>query len=279
MRRLIRALQPTLRWARATLEVFVADQCAFLAGAVAYQLSFAIVPVLALAIGLLGSVYGSDTAERELSVLLGQLYPALGSEELAIVRQLAEGRAVALGLGLVGTLLSIIAIHGSLDLALASVLGRKAERSFVRGNLEALAFAGGLLLLAIASVTISYGAQALQGPLAALGVDRPMRTALQLISPFLGALPAFAFFYLTYRVVPRMPVGGRAARIGALLATVLWEAAKLLFGVYTRLLGAFAVYGSLAFVAGLLTWIYLTAVIILIGAEAVKVARDSGSRS
>jgi len=268
-----------LRRARAMLDPFVADQCAFLAGAVAFQLFFAIVPLLALAIGVLGFIYGPDRADRELSGVLGQIYPVLSSEELAIVRQLGEGRAVALGLGFLGTLVMVTAVHGSLDAALASVLGRKGERDFVRGKLEALAFAGGLLVLAIASFTVSFGVQALQGPLAAIGVDDQLRIALQVLSPLVGAVPAFAFFYLTYRVVPRVPVGGRAARVGALVATVLWEGAKLLFGFFTRVLGVFAAYGTLAFVAGLLTWIYLTAVIILIGAEAVKMARGSGSRS
>lgn len=267
------AMARAWRRAKATLAVFIADQCAFLAGAVAYQIFFAIVPLLALAIGVLGFVYGGERADRELPLVLRLIYPPLGDEEMVIVRQLGEGRAVALGLGFVGTLLSVTAIHGSLDVALSSVLGRKGERTFVRGNLEGLAFTGGLLLLAIGSFAISYGVQALQEPLALFGMDDELRIALQLASPLAGALPAFAFFYLVYRAVPRVPVGARAARIGALVATVLWEVAKLVFGVYTRVVGGFAAYGSLAFIAGLLTWIYVTAVIILIGAEAVKLAR------
>ena len=51
---------------------------------------------------------------------------------------------------------------------------------------------------------------------------------------------------------------------------MLWEVAKIAFGVYTRGLGAFHVYGALAFAAGLLTWVYVTAIIILIGAEVIK---------
>jgi uncharacterized BrkB/YihY/UPF0761 family membrane protein len=51
---------------------------------------------------------------------------------------------------------------------------------------------------------------------------------------------------------------------------VLWEVAKVAFGFLTRGLGIFEVYGALAFAAGLLTWIYVTAAIILIGAEVVK---------
>lgn len=277
MNEVVRASRRALRRARAALDGFAADDCAFLAGAVAYQFFFAIVPLLALAIGVLGFVYGTDRASRELAGLLRQVYPIVGGEEMTIVRQLAEGRTVSLGLGLLGTLFSVTAIHGSLDAALASVLGRKGERSLVRGKLEALAFASGLLLLAILSFTISYGVQALQEPLAALGMDERPRLALELVSPLVGALPAFAFFYGIYRFVPRVAVGERAARVGALVATVLWEAAKVGFGFYTRALSAFTAYGTLAFVAGLLTWIYLTAVVILVGAEVVKSARRGSS--
>ena len=42
------------------------------------------------------------------------------------------------------------------------------------------------------------------------------------------------------------------------------------FASLQRALGTFAAYGPLAFAAGLLTWIYLTAVIILMGAEVMK---------
>jgi len=196
---------------------------------------------------------------------------------MTIVRQLAAGRVISLGLGLLGTLVAVTAIHGSLDVALAVVLGRDKAREFVRGQFEALLFAGSLLVLAVISVAISYGAVALQEPLGSAGVDEHLRFILELVSPFIGAIPAFAFFYLIYRSVPRVAVGERTAGLGALVATVLWEIAKMGFGFFTQALGTFTVYGTLAFVAGLFTWIYLTAVIILIGAEVVKSVRAPGA--
>ena len=54
---------------------------------------------------------------------------------------------------------------------------------------------------------------------------------------------------------------------------MLWEIAKLVFGIFTRSLGIFSVYGPIAFAAALLTWIYVTAMIILIGAEVIKLKR------
>ena len=236
------------------MDVLAADQCVFLAGAVAYQFFFAIIPLMALTIGVLGFIYGPERAIDEVSAALRQVYPASGREELAVVRQLSEGRGLAIGLGLLGTVVTVTTIHGALDASLDVVLGRAKERTFVRGKLEAFAFAAGLLLMAIPSVVLSAGVEALRGPI--------------------STITAFVFFFLTYRVVPRVAVGPRAAAIGALVATILWEVAKLLFGAYTQFLGAFAAYGSLAFVAGVLTWIYLTALIILLGAEAVKLARS-----
>jgi len=54
---------------------------------------------------------------------------------------------------------------------------------------------------------------------------------------------------------------------------VLWELAKIAFGFFTRSLGIFSAYGPIAFAAGLLTWIYVTAAIILLGAEVIKLRR------
>src|SRR3954470_18753527 len=94
---------------------FGEDECGFLAGGVAYQLFFALVPLIALAIGILGFVYGTERAVVEFSRVVATFYPGATGEEAKIVRQLAEGRAVSLSLGLIGTLLSITAIHGALD--------------------------------------------------------------------------------------------------------------------------------------------------------------------
>jgi len=113
--------------------------------------------------------------------------------------------------------------------------------------------AGTLVLLAIVSLAVSFTA----GPLA----------------PFLGLAVGYVPFFLIYRFIPRFHIRGSWARIGALVSAVLWELAKIAFGFVTRSLGIFSVYGPIAFGAAMLTWIYVTAVIILIGAEVIKLKR------
>jgi membrane protein len=256
---------------RAVAMSFFSDECLFLAGGVAYQLFFSLIPLLALVVGVLAFVYGPDGAQRELIDLLRSIYPSASAQEVRIARELVDGRALSLGIGVVGTVIGASAVYGSIDLALAMVLGGGRKRSFVRGHAAAFGFVAAIAAVAVISFALSYGAQAAQGALEAAGLSRLARFLIAVGSPALGLAAGFVFFYAIYRYLPRRRVTGRVARTSALVSAVLWEVAKVAFGFFTRGLGAFTAYGPIAFAAGLLTWVYLTAVIILIGAELIKV--------
>jgi membrane protein len=239
---------------RAVIESFAEDDCPFLAGAIAYQIFFALIPLLALLVGIVAFVYGPDRAERELVQVFRAMYPSATDQETRIARELVEGRGLSLSLGLIGTVFSSMAIHGSLESAIAAVLGREGRRALVRGRFEATAFVAALVLLAIVS----------------LGLSGALGRAAPFLAPLAGLPVGFVFFYLVYWALPRRRIGSRLAAQAALVSALLWEVAKLSFGYFTGALGVFAAYGPLAFAAGLLTWIYLTGVIILVGAEVVK---------
>ena len=255
--------------ARRVIGGFLADDGPFLAGAIAYQIFFALIPLLALVIGIFGFIYGSERAESELVSIVRSVLPTATGQETRIVGQLVQGRALSLGFGLIGTLLSVTAIFGSIDTAMSHILGREGKRPFMRDRLNGLAFVGLVILLAIGSFAVSFGVQAASDALAESGLSG-VRLLFELVSPLVGLAVGIWFFYLVFRFAPRRPVPRRAARQAALVSAVLWEIAKVAFGSLTRWLGIFQAYGALAFAAGLLTWIYVTAAIILIGAEVVK---------
>lgn len=250
---------------------FFSDECFFLAGGVAYQVFFSLVPLLALIVGVLGYVYGPERAQRDLVDLFHQIYPSASAQEVRIVRELVDGRALSLGIGIVGTLIGATAVYSAVDTALAMVLGGGRKPSFFRGHAWAFLSVASLALLAVFSFALSYGAQAAQDALEAAGLSRLSLLLLAVGSPALGLAAGFVFFYAVYRYLPRRRVSVGMAASSALVSAVLWELAKVIFGFFTRTLGAFSAYGPIAFAAGLLTWVYLTAVIILIGAELMKV--------
>lgn len=256
---------------RAVLASAAEDECLFLAGGVAYQMFFSLIPLVALVVGVLAFVYGSERAQTELVQVLRNVYPSATAQELRIARELVDGRAVSLSLGAIGTVLSAGAVYGAADTALSLVLGGGRKRGFLRGHVSAFASVAGIAVIAVASFALSYGAQAAQGFLTAAGLSRLARVIIAVGSPAIGLGLGFLFFYAIYRSLPRRPVGTRSAATAALVSAVLWEVAKVAFGFFTRALGIFAAYGPIAFAAGLLTWVYLTAVIILLGAELIKV--------
>ena len=75
-------------------------------------------------------------------------------------------------------------------------------------------------------------------------------------------------FELAYVMLPNRRVRWPHAVPGAVLAAILFEAGKLGFAWYVTNFSSFSlVYGSLSTVIVLMTWIYISAIILLLGAE------------
>ena len=78
----------------------------------------------------------------------------------------------------------------------------------------------------------------------------------------------FVLFFLIYRIIPYRKVSAKAALIGAICSSVMWEAAKLLFDIYIKNYAHYQkIYGSFGTLVVMFFWIYYSAFIILIGAE------------
>lgn len=238
-----------------------------MASALAFQIFFSLLPFFLLLVGVLGMFLSSQQLRGELIVLLRDIYPGLSDRRL--VDELVASGGLTLGVGLVGTVWSVTTIHGSLDRALRAVLGGT-QRTFVRNRVQGLLFGVLLMLLALVSFASSFVVQALAGWMQQNGLAASQRLALELLSPVGGAAAGFVLFYVIFLTVPRRRMSLRARVAGALTAALAWEVAKVAFAVLAREAGLFHTYGGLAVAAGLLTWIYLTAIILLVGAEVMK---------
>jgi membrane protein len=81
-------------------------------------------------------------------------------------------------------------------------------------------------------------------------------------------LISMGLFLIMYRILPNTRTDWRHIWPGALLATVLFEGAKSLFVLYLDRFGNYqAIYGSVGSVIALLVWIYISALVVILGAE------------
>jgi membrane protein len=89
-----------------------------------------------------------------------------------------------------------------------------------------------------------------------------------LFLPFICTLLAFGFLYLA---VPHCTVKFRHAMAGSVIASIMFELSKHIFGLYVHYFPTYALlYGALAAIPLFLLWLYLAWAIFLFGAEVVS---------
>ena len=90
-------------------------------------------------------------------------------------------------------------------------------------------------------------------------------TAVRWIIATLTSIAVIALVY--HHGVPRTQPWHRVLP-GAILATVMWFLATVLFGAYLRHFGTYSlIYGSVASAIAVLVWLYLVSLVVLLGAE------------
>lgn len=263
---------PSLGWR--ALQRFLDHNGPDRAAAVAYYTLLSLLPFLLFVISVGVAFVGSfDTAFEGTMFVLRGLVIHLDEPTLATIRTFAENAARFQWPGLLLLAWTSRRIFASLFSALETVF-ESPGRGFFRGNLVSLAMvmvSGVGLLVTLVLTTLLATAEGL-----ALRYTNPLGVrAVQSLAGFLLAhgLPVLvttSFFFIVYRAVPMREVRAGHAAAGALLATVMWEAAKQGFTFYVRNLAHYAgFYGTLEALIILALWLELSVSIILYCGEVV----------
>ena len=93
----------------------------------------------------------------------------------------------------------------------------------------------------------------------------------QILFAALSYLVTVALFVLVYRFMPRAHVTLKDTLPGAFLAGLLWEIAKYIFAVSLSYFHYDQIYGSVGAVVAVLTWSYVSSLILLFGAQLTAV--------
>jgi membrane protein len=265
--------------ARATIR-FVEHRCTQHAAAISYYALLSLFPLALLAAAIFGVLLRNDAVEAR---VLDRFVDALPVEAPAIADSL---RGLA-GLGPTLTVVSLLVIGwaaGALGAAVRSALDVVFEvprgRPLLRAKLfdYTLLLALGLLFLASVALTTAWRiAQAEFATRFGL-VEGGLAPLWDLGALAIPALLTFAAVLLLYHSLPHRPL--RIAHVwpGALLATAAFELAKAGFASYVAAFGRYElVYGSLGGVIALMFWVYLSANILLFGAELAAARADAAT--
>jgi membrane protein len=251
----------------------LADQITDSAAALAYYTFLSIPATLLVALG----VFGLVASPTDVANLMGHLRGTVPSEAITLVRdsltritKSGGGSVTAVAIGFILALWTLSGSMNALMRAVNSAYGRRETRGFIRQRLTALAMIACLVLAAALVVCFLVLGPVLSG---AVGDALGWRSAIGWIWwtvqwPVLlfGLLTAFAAIYVLAPDVDHARFNILAP--GTVLAVVVWLVASAGFSVYVATFASYnKTWGSLAAVIVLMTWLWLSSVALLLGAE------------
>ena len=248
----------------------VGDANLFLvAGGVTYAVLLALFPGLAALIALYGLVLDPLQIEQQVAALSGVLPEQTRQLLVDELHKLAAASNSMLGLSaIVGLLIAIWSASRGMSgtiTALNIAYEEKEGRGFIKLNLVAVALTlifmvGGLLVIALIA-----GAPAAVELVSAAAANKWLVLVLEWPLLIIVVMVGLA---VLYRYAPdRAKPQWRWVSPGAIVATTLWVVASVGFTIYVANFNSYdKTYGSLGGVVILLTWLYLSALMVLFGA-------------
>jgi membrane protein len=246
------------------------DNLSAFAGGAALQALLTIFPALTAVVSVYGLVTDPNMVGRQVTTMHGVLPPEAVTLVASWLQALVQGPTQRFGIGLIVSLLlalwSMWSAAGMLMTAVNVAYGEEETRGFLSFNLNALALGAGLALFGTIALALFA---VLPAALALLPVSDPWREVLGFVRwPILVALAILALAII-YRYAPdRAEPRWQWISWGAIAATGLWLAGSIGFTIYVSKIGSYdKTYGSLGALIILLLWFYLTAYVVLAGAE------------
>lgn len=267
------------RLLKATFVEWQLKQVSVLASSLAYYTVFSLAPLLIIVIAIVGILFGEEAAQGR---IVEQLQSLIGREGAEVIETaIANSRLSAsdwnswqlwlnLGILIFGASNVFVQLQRALNRVWEVKPAPKFDFTyFVRKRI--LSFAMVLVIAFLLLVSFVFSA-VLSAIFNYLGNSVVIPSYFWQVVNFITSFGVITLlFALIYKVLPDAKVSFRDTAVGATVTAVLFVIGQFLFGIIlgrTSLGSAYGVAGSLVVV---ITWIYYSAQILLIGAEFTQV--------
>lgn len=272
-----------------TLEEWLSDKAMQHSAALSFYALLALAPLLLFGVGLAGYIYGDGAAH---DLLLTQVRDRAGpqvSDAVGTILTNARRPGASIAAFVAGSILLLFGASGAVS-AMRTALDvmwdvEETQTKSVRGQLlgfllqglknMALMLVFGFVLLVLLVVTTSWNWVAGE-----IGASWPAAAATLRAADFLVTLGLLTvLFAALFRFVPSIRPNWADLWLGAFVTALLFNAGRLLIGLYVARITWTSSFGAAGSVVALLLWVYYSAMIVFFGAEAVKVyVRRRGRR-
>jgi len=248
------------------------DNILGLAAQTAYYFFLSLFPLLLFFAPMVG-VFGNK--QRNFTMILDQLQGAVPSDAFSVIQDVVRDVVLspsAPGVMSIGALLALWAgsnIFSALMDALNLAYGVKETRPFWKRKLIAVAavvIAGGVLLTA--TIVLIAGGNIVDAVGDRIGLGTAARWIWTIVPVSLAIVALIGVAWAVFYFLPNLKQNRKQVLAGAVVTTALWLIVTLVFRFYVQNFGSYnKTYGAIASVIVLLTWMYLSMLVLLTGGE------------
>ena len=248
---------------------FLRRNCPYIAAAISFYALFSFFPLVLAIISVAGFVLGPEAEQTKLAQDIAEVIPVSNEFIGEAVEDVVRARAITGIASVLGLLWAASAAFGAIRKGINAAWGVTKTRPFLRERAMdfTLVLGAGLLMMLVLFITPIFAffrelTEAI-APEADIAGGFIWSLVAQLLSPVLS----FSTFLLLYRFLPNTKVKLGDVWLVALLASMAFEGAKWGFVWYVTSVPVYtAVYGAVGAIMALLTWVYVSAIILLFGA-------------
>jgi len=233
-----------------------------------YTTMLSMVPLLAVSISVLKGFGVHDQLEPTLVQLLepmGEQSVEISAHIVGFVENMEIGVLGALGLLML--LFTAISLIQKIESAFNHTWRLQGSRTLMQRFSDYLSviMVGPVLVFSAVGITASLGSNHIVEFLNSLPYMNSLLRVSGKLLPFVLVIIAFTFVYM---LVPNTRVRFRSALYGAVVAGVLWETSGIVFTAFVGGSSSYtAIYSGLAILLVFMIWLYLSWIILLIGAS------------
>lgn len=261
------------------------DNVFFMAAGLAFSVVTTLIPLLVLLFAGIGyALASSDTATREVVAAIHRFLPFASEEIVGTLVTVVQSRRTIGAIGLLGLVWVATGVVSSVRTVLNTVFEVPETRSIIAGKLFDVVMVFVLGVFFVLSIGFTAAFAVLQDYSIELLATVGIRTDWLASAAALGGalVVNVLMFTLLYTTAPARPMPILPALAGGLVTALLFEVAKQAFRFYIELArhGALGpASGSLGAIILLLIWIYYSALVFIVGAEAAFAVQARTSRS